>query len=90
MASAAPAPEDIPQRDLLWTRTTIVILSGAGMLGLLILAASAGREFTAVLGIGLIVSGAAFTVGGLIGFLFAIPRCSTGIQERGHAGRRRG
>ena len=80
----------ILERDLLWTRRTIVYLTVAGGSGLLVLSFTAlwsagGAAFLKVLGSGVLVASAAFSVGGLIGFLFAIPRAPGAGQGGGNA-----
>jgi hypothetical protein len=56
------------KRDLIWIRTTILILGGVGLSGLLMLSYSARDGNFVVFGSGLLVAGAAFSVGGLMDF----------------------
>jgi tetratricopeptide (TPR) repeat protein len=66
--------DDIAARDLLWTRTTILVLSGVGFIGLFLLGVAVPARLVDVLGTGIILGASSFAVGGLLGFLFGIPR----------------
>lgn len=66
--------EEIVARDLRWTRSTIVILAIVGAVGLILLGIAAPGGLLTVLGTGTLLAGASFAVGGLLGFLFGIPR----------------
>ncbi|WP_346104461.1 hypothetical protein [Nonomuraea maheshkhaliensis] len=48
--------------------------------------ASTGKDSGHVIAISMLISAAAFVVGGLAGFLFALPRSLTAISERSSAG----
>lgn len=65
--------EDEAERNLRWTRNTIMIGLAAGF-GCNILFAVSTDVKVAMLATAILVSGAAFAVGTLIGFLFGIPR----------------
>jgi hypothetical protein len=61
---------------------TLAVVMGSGILGTIVFAVQAsGRvEFVAFAAIGILVSGASSTFGGLLGFLFGIPRT---LQQEG-------
>jgi hypothetical protein len=68
-------------------RRVLPTLGIAGVIGIVIYAAQFGRrEFTLVIGSGLLVAGAAALAGGVIGFLFGIPRTVPGASAPGATG----
>ncbi|MDD1706273.1 MAG: hypothetical protein LUQ12_04470, partial [Methanoregulaceae archaeon] len=54
----------------------LAIASGAGLVGIILFAlqSSSISQFFSILGAGLLISGAALFIGGIVGFLFGIPR----------------
>ena len=71
------------ERNLLWIRRTILTLVIAGFAGVVILTTSSLvlREFLQLLGRASLVATAAFSVGGIFGFLFGIPRAPSGKPD---------
>jgi hypothetical protein len=55
-------------------RATIVVATLAGLFIMLLHAGAQGRGFLTTASVGLLVAGAGLILGGLIGFLFGIPR----------------
>lgn len=71
------------ERNLLWIRRTILTLVGVGLVSLVILVSSSLslRQSLQLLGRGSAVASAAFAVGGILGFLFGIPRAPSGKPD---------
>jgi tetratricopeptide (TPR) repeat protein len=78
----SPMPNDDPaahlERDLVWTRTAVLTLVIAGALGIWFIAIAGPSQFARTMGTGILVGAAAFGVGGVLGFLFGIPRGPSG------------
>jgi hypothetical protein len=75
-ASETGVPEETAGADLRWVQWSFAALAGVGFLAALMyaLATAQGVERAGILGSALLVAGAFALIGGLIGFVFAIPR----------------
>jgi hypothetical protein len=71
-------------RNTRWTRKTLLLIAGVGFLALVItiLSETASPDIALrLLGTGMLIAGAAFLVGVLLGFLFGIPRTLQGERS---------
>src|SRR6267142_3576429 len=78
-ASDQPKRKEVPKRkeDLSQVYVTFIVLASLGVLGALLYAITISEKWSAgfaIFGGSVLISGAFSFVGGLIGFLFAIPR----------------
>jgi hypothetical protein len=69
--------EEAQERDVVYIRRTLALFLGAGVVALAIYAVGTTENQARLLGTSLLIASACVAVGGLLGFLFGIPRTLT-------------